>query len=300
MPTVWPKCSGITIRAREFSQQDLVLIRRMIRNHPGWGRTQLSERVCEAFEWRQPNGRLKDRACRVVLLKLESMGFLRLPKRLLERGGRPPRACDPLDDVPTITEMPPEISVDFVHSRRQSRIWNALIARYHYLGLSTPVGRLVRYLVYGNEQLLGAISFSECAWNVAPRNTLLRGLGMSESDIREHVLSNNRFLILPSVTVPNLASRVLALALRAVRSDWLHRYGYAPLAVETFVDPRRYRGTCYSAANWVLIGKTRGYSKSGASHLNRQAPKLIFLRGFGAKFHRKISRNRDELDRRAA
>ena len=167
-------------------------------------------------------------------------------------------------------------------------MWNAIVAQHHYLGLATPVGRLIRYLVFGNDDMVGAISFSECAWNVGPRNGVLCEVGLSESDIRGHVVGNNRFLILPNVNVPNLASRILAQSLRRVCLDWMARFHTEPLFVETFVDPNRFLGTCYLAANWIMIGKTKGYAKRGASHTDRRAPKLVFMRGLNASMHRKL------------
>ena len=124
-----------------------------------------------------------------------------------------------------------------MQTRDDSRIWNGLIGSYHYLGLATPVGRLIRYLIYGDSRLLGAISFSDCAWNVHARNDLITKLGFDERRIRDVVICNNRFLILPSVRVKNLASRVLAESLRQVSVDWEKRFHCVPVLAETFVDP---------------------------------------------------------------
>ncbi len=134
------------------------------------------------------------------------------------------------------------------------------------------MGRLVRYLVVGDDELLGAISFGECAWNLGVRNQVLESVGISPADIPNAVIGNNRFLILPSVRVPNLASRVLGLSSRNAQRDWTERYGRSPLVAETFVDPRRYEGTCYRAANWLFIGATKGFAKSGARHIHEGAP----------------------------
>jgi hypothetical protein len=178
-----------------------------------------------------------------------------------------------------VTAMPTCVEVRLVQTPWESRVWNGLIGTYHYLGLATPVGRFIRYLVYGDSQLLGAISFSEGAWNVRVRNDLLMRLGYDERRVRDAVICNNRFLILPSVRVQNLASKVLSISLRQVSEDWLRRFQCAPDIVETFVDPERYIGTCYFAANWICIGHTRGFSKHGATHVNRDAPKLLMIRG---------------------
>jgi hypothetical protein len=185
-----------------FTQSDLIALRLLIRSHPSWGRTRISQEACTSLHWYQPNGRTKERACRVALLKLESLGYLKLPPRLTETGGRPPvvRLRFAEGTVPeNITVMPNSLEVLLVRTRAESQIWNGVVGEYHYLGLATPVGRFVRYLIYGDSRLLGAISFSECAWNLRARDDLLARLGFDEKTIRDSVICNNRFLILPSV-----------------------------------------------------------------------------------------------------
>ncbi len=300
MKNVWPKCEGRVIRGRMFTQQDLVLIRRTIRSNPSWGRTKLSEELCKVFNWYQPNGRPKDRACRVALLKLESLGYLQLPRQLLERGGRPPSTTlIPLEDA-VVSTMPKHIVVQLVQSQGESRRWNSLIAKHHYLGLATPVGRLLRYLIHGDGSLLAAISFSEAAWNIRPRNELFSQLGFSEAEIRNDVVGNNRFLILPTVSVKNLASRILASSVKQMAIDWKMRYGKSPIAVETFVDPERFHGTCYRAANWIEIGRSQGFSKRGASHSAKHSPKIIMVRGITTDIHNSIDLLDKERTLRAA
>ena len=287
----WPKCDGIKIRNRGFTQADLVTIRKLIRDNPSWGRTKLSERVCEQFDWLQPNGRLKDRACRVALLRLEALGYLQLPARRIERGGKPPRS-------PRVTEiaivelesMPEELDIRLVTMKKEATTWNGLVGGFHYLGLATPVGRLLRYLIIGDGMTLGAIAFSECAWNVGVRNAALKQIGVNESLIRNVVISNSRFLILPSVRVPNLASRSLAACVRRVAADWYECFSSRPCIAETFVDPARYHGTCYRAANWLCVGKTKGYAKRGSSHAEHRTPKMVLLRGLTPRIHRKLER----------
>ena len=300
-PRRWPYCREIVVRGRRFSQKDLVIIRGLIRRYPHWGRTAISVRVCEELGWRQPNGRLKDRACRVALLRLENMGYLRLPERKVERGGRPPHGHR---GVPTplvaVKTMPDEISITRVGRRDDSQIWNSAVSRYHYLGLATPVGRLIRYLIYGDGNLLGGISFSECAWSLGARDYLLANAGIPEASWRDSVINNNRFLILPSVEVPNLASRILAAALRQVRGDWMASFGADPVVAETFVDPARYSGTCYVAANWLIAGTTRGFAKRGALHVDSKRPKVLLLRGLTSRVHRSLEIALKGLDQRAA
>ncbi len=299
----WPVCRGVVVRNRLFTQSDVAALRRLIRCHPSWGRTRLSQEACTLLDWFQPNGRAKERACRVALLKLEALGYLALPPRIIERGGRPPLVRPELAEavVPeSMTTMPDTVEVRLVGTRVESQTWNGLVGKYHYLGLATPVGRFVRYLIYGASRLLGAISFSECAWNLRARDDLLAGLGFDQNGIRDSVICNNRFLILPSVNVHNLASRVLSLSLHRVPHDWRDKFHCVPLIAETFVDPTRYAGTCYLAANWVCIGHSRGFSKCGSKHVNRNAPKLLMVRGLTPSIHRRLLAELGEQRRRAA
>jgi len=287
---VWPQSANLVVRGRVFTQKELVMVRRLIRTRPGWGRTRLSYAICDLLQWNQSNGRPKDRACRVALLRLESLGFVRLPKKKLERGGRPPIKQSPAVTVelPPVNTMPEVIECRRVQTRAESRFWNALVATYHYLGLATPVGRFVRYLLFGDGMALGAISFTDCAWSVSPRDLILLSIGLKRGEIRDLVITNNRFLILPDVKVPNLASRLLAASLRQVGQDWAAVYGTVPLVAETFVDPQRFAGTCYRAANWLLVGSTKGFSKQGNRHRGDNAPKLVFLRGMHASVCHKL------------
>jgi len=253
----------------------------MIRDNPSWGRTRLSQEICDTLHWKQTNGRGKERACRVALVRLESLGFLSLPDRKVESGGKPPAVGPRVGDVPetSITQMPEAIEVREVKTRNEAGQWNMAVAAHHYLGLSTPVGRIVRYLCYGDGTLVAAISFSDCAWKVKAREHTLRVSGLQGLIHRDNTISNSRFLILPWIEVPNLASRLLGLAVRAVRDAWESKYGLAPLLAETFVDPRYYLGTCYKAAGWIQVGATRGFAKKGSSHEFLSKPKLLFLRG---------------------
>lgn len=290
MRNTWPKTEGICLRGRVFYQHDLVMIRRLIRSNPTWGRTRLSEEVCKQLNWKQDNGRLKDRACRVALLRLEAEGYLQLPKRKTETGGRPPSVQ--MTALPIMPQIQMEICTDLeihpVSSVADSRIWNFLVAKYHYLGLGTPVGRLLRYLIKSGEQHLGCISFSEAAWKVAARDQALASIGFSHSTIKNKLISNNRFLILPNVLVPNLASRILSRSTKNAVFDWEQRFGSTPLFVETFVDPSRFTGACYKATNWIPLGFTKGYAKRGGEHSPHRKPKVLFVRATAKRDQRKL------------
>lgn len=286
---IWPRCPGVVVRGRLFTQSELVAIRGLIRKHTNWGRTKLSQELCTLLDWKQPNGRSKERACRVALRRLESLGYLKLPRKLIDNGGRPPKTFKILaDNTPTLSEMPNTVQLRIVSTTPDARLWNALIEEHHYLGLPTPVGRLLRYLILGDDQLLGAISFSESAWRIADRDSLLVKIGIDTVRCKDAVIGNNRFLILPSVSIRNLASRILSLALPRASEDWNNKFQVKPQFAETFVDPTRFEGTCYRAANWLEIGHTKGYAKRGSTHANKRAPKILFIRGLSALSHRRL------------
>ncbi|HET6327486.1 MAG TPA: Druantia anti-phage system protein DruA [Planctomycetaceae bacterium] len=184
--------------------------------------------------------------------------------------------------------MPRIVTCRLVSVASERRLWNALIADYHYLGLGRPVGRLLRYLLYGDDAIIGAISYTDGAWMLAARDGLLSTLPPGHAICRDAVINNNRFLILPSARIPNLASRALALTLRAVREDWHTRYHVHPELAETFVDPTRYEGTCYRASNWIALGRTKGFSKQGSRHIDKHQPKILFVRGLTPQIHRSL------------
>jgi hypothetical protein len=184
--------------------------------------------------------------------------------------------------------MPKTLTLEWAKGNSAENLWNALVEKYHYLGHKIQVGRCLKYLIWGDGELLGAISFSSPAWKLAARDELLRQMGISQRAGHDFVINNSRFLILPQVRVPHLASRVLAFATWQVVTDWSRYYSIEPKFVETFVERRR-KGTCYKAANWRLIGMTNGYAKAGASHHNSQRPKTMFLYGLKRNHRRMLA-----------
>jgi hypothetical protein len=279
----------LVIRGRRFTYRGLRTIMHCVAEHYPEGRTRISEIICTRIGWRQPNGWLKDRACRDALRRLERLRLIKLPPRIadnLPKQGREEVPIPPGTIQPVVV-MPQTITLEWAKGNSDERLWNALVEEYHYLGHKIQVGRCLKYLIRGDGQLLGAISFSSPAWKLSVRDTLLRQMGMM--DLRaahDFVINNSRFLILPQVRVPHLASRVLALATWRVVTDWLQFYSIEPKFVETFVEGKR-KGTCYKAANWPMIGMTNGYAKVGSSHHNSQQPKAVFFYGL-KRNHRRL------------
>ena len=276
------------ICGREFDAATIAQIEGIREADPSLSRRALSRRVCELLDWRAPNGKLKEVSCRKALLELAHRELLILPaaeeccfRRL---GSEPPApSLDPRNQAPelrcALKELG-EIRIVTVSSRysQASRIWNELMQRWHYLGKGPLCGAQIRYLVESSRHgWLGALAFSAAQWRLKKRDEYI---GWSEAARRAHlhqVVGNSRFLILPSVHVPNLASRALSLTLSRLGKDWTERYGYAPVLAETFVDPRRFTGTCYRAANWQPVGQTVARPTAYPNGKVAEGPKDIYV-----------------------
>ena len=246
-------------------------------------RTELSREVCQWQDWRAPNGRLREMACRVALLELERRGAVVLPeRRSAVRTTMGSERWPGIEDRAVRCELAGLGAIELVEVSAErdgelSQLWNDLIAGYHYLGYTPLVGAQKRYLIESERYgYLGALGFSAAARRVAVRD---RWIGWSEAARAEHLqrlVCNSRFLILPWVEVRNLASRVLGLAARRIRADWKRSYGYQPVLLETFVAQRRFAGTCYRAANWIHLGSTSGRGRQDCRHARALERKEVF------------------------
>jgi hypothetical protein len=257
-------------------------------------RRALSRRVCEWGEWRAANGKLQEVSCRKALLALHRRGRIPLPpadgacfgrsgaEPPIELGIEAPELSCPLDELG-------EIRVVAVSSRysKASGIWNGLMDRFHYLGKGPLCGAQIRYLVASARHgWVGALAFSAALWRLKPRDAYI---GWSEAARRanlDRVVCNSRFLILPSVHVPHLASHVLSRCLARLGADWTARYGCAPVLAETFVNPRRFAGTCYRAANWVRVGQTAARATPYPNGKVAAGPKDIYVYPLGRQWKR--------------
>lgn len=254
----------MVIGGQHFSQGTLARIQETLACEPSISQLELSRRICQWLDWRSPNGRLKDMSCRKALVKLEDRGIFRLPRQNKPHGFQRPAPPASLPDIALVQGDLPQlgqISVDPVSSRycKDSKLWFALLKRYHYLGSGPLCGAQIRYLVKSaTHGCLGALAFSSAAWALADRDKFIGWTEAARRANLHRLVGNDRFLILPTVKVPNLASHVLALALARLPDDWHRRYQVRPVMAETFVDPSRYAGTCYLAANWRAVGHTAG------------------------------------------
>jgi hypothetical protein len=251
----------------------------------------VARRVCEAFQWRDGLGRPKLMSCRVALLRMHRAGRIELPAPSRGNGNgqglRYQRRDWPEGEAlrGTVSDHA-EVTLEPVSDRQHSALWNGLVDQYHYLGYTPLPGAQIRYLIRSGATLLGALGFGAAAWKVAPRD---EWIGWSASVREQHlsgVLNNARFLILPWVQVRNLASRVLSLAARRIGADFEARYGIRPVLLETFVETGRFRGTCYRAANWHNVGRTRGRGKCDRHHHTKLPVKAVYVYPLQQDFRR--------------
>ena len=272
----------VRIRGRDFSRQDIRLISRLVKKHFAKGRTFASIEICKELDWKQPNGWLKERACREVLRVLESRGLVTLPASRVRPKSKvtkevPKNKAAAVDTSPICSIELSSLVFCQVKGKKEEALWNSLVREHHYLGFKIFVGRSLKYLVYSKNRIIAAIGMCDPAWSIAVRDRSLTSCGLKIDDIRLKSVNNGRFLIMPWVRVDNLASFLLAAAARHVVRDWSEYYSVEPEVLETFVDGTKFKGTCYRAANWLYIGETKGYKKSGGFHQNSQASKMIFL-----------------------
>lgn len=253
------------ICGKAFSNKDLERVKILIEKNPAAHRLKLSQIICEEFNWVSANGRLKEMSCRVALLKLYRKGLIELPLPQKKKNNNAKTRITTISDPQfpieqNITDIR-EIELRPVKTTKESRLWNELIERYHYLGFKPLPGAQIRYLIYCRQGLLGAISFSASAWKTAPRDRWIGWDPKTREKNLQLVINNSRYLILPWVQVKHLASKVLSLCAKRIRKDWKERYNYEPVLLETFVEQGRFKGTCYKAANWIYVGQTQGRGK---------------------------------------
>jgi hypothetical protein len=278
-----------TLCGRPFDAADLERIRGEIVTADPPLRAEIARRVCRALDWTDALGRPKLMSARVGLLRLHRAGLIELPApsrgngnaRGLVRG--PDRWPEALPIEGTAGQLS-GVRLEAVIESSASRLWNGLIARYHYLGYTPLPGAQLRYLIHCDGAVLGAIGFGAAAWKVAVRD---RWIGWDARCREAHlgrVLNNARFLLLPWVQVKNLASKVLALAAARLPEDFAARYGERVVLLETFVQRPRFAGTCYRAANWQYLGETAGRGKCDRTHQAALPRKGVYVYPLAADF----------------
>ena len=256
---------------REFTGEELSLIREVVESCAGISRTELAYTVCELLDWKRAGGGLKARECRDLLEGLESQGLLTLPGKKSSGSKAPRRSLVPSEGVQrqsslsgSVEEFAP-VAVELVKSREQRQLFRELLSRHHYLGYAMPYGARLQYLGYVSRprrEVVGCVQFSSPAWRMKARDQWIGWDDAMRGRRLQHVVNNSRLLVVARIR--NLASVLLSCVLRQLRGDWQAHYGVEPYLVETLVDRQRFHGGCYRAANWIEVGET-----SGRGHMDR-------------------------------
>ena len=288
----------ICVQGRSLTGDDLAGLRALIAQHPDWHRTALSRYLCELWNWRSGAGRIKDMAARTLLLKLQAKGLIKLP---------PPQACTrrpcaqaPLSWQPELLACGPgliqgelsslqPLSLELAHGTALRRRAAQLLRQHHYRGFHGAVGENVQYLakdVQGRE--VAVMVFGAAAWKVAVRDEFI---GWSVAQRQQHlsaIANQQRFLILPWVRVPHLASHLLALAAGRLSENWQARYGHPVWLLETFVEVERFAGTAYKAAGWRELGLTTGRTRQDSQRTLRTPRKSVWVRPLHPAFRQHL------------
>jgi hypothetical protein len=281
------------LRGRHIGPDELHEIRTVISEHWSSGRTAISKLLCKRWDWRQPNGQLKDRACRVLLLRLEEKGAIELPPRQKE-SFRAPRRTDRRDFAVDTSALEGSLrsfgslTIEMVRRTPDEALWDSLVDTHHYLGRPWIVGAYLKYLAYLDGRLVAALGWGSAAWKVGCRDALIGWDVRTRQANLHQVVNNVRFLILPWVRVKHLASKVLAANLKVLAADWQRFYAHPIVLAETFVDAERFQGTCYKAANWVRIGETKGRGKYDRHNESAQPVKGVYLYPLTKAYRRRL------------
>ena len=284
----------ITIRKRTITNTDIVQIQATVNEHWSQGRKHISKILCRQWKWFQPNGRLKDMACRELLLTLNRKGLITLPPRLSSASNEKRNRTIPvvnIDQSP-LQDTPANLhAVDLkpVRNTKLEPLYNSLIHQHHYLGYRQIVGNHLKYIAFINDRPVACLGWGSAAWKVKSRDTFIGWQPKTRRDNLHFIANNTRFLILPWISIKCLASKILALNVRRISDDWLNTYHYPVYLLETFVEKNRFKGTCYKAANWIRTGQTKGTAKRGHDHLFHGNIKDVYLYPLRKDFREKLT-----------
>jgi Domain of unknown function (DUF4338) len=283
-------------RGRAVTAADVHFIRELIAVHPAASRRALSHRLCTAWDWRQSNGAPRDMVCRGLMLTLWRAGHIELPavrrrppNPLTVRARPQPAELDRTPVSGSLREVAP-LTLRQVRRTPQEALFNSLLQSYHYLGYSQPVGEQLKFLVYAGDSPVAVFAWSSAARHLGPRDQYLGWSPQARRQNIRWIAYNTRFLILPWVQVPHLASHLLARMTRILPAQWESVYGHPVYFAETFVDTERFRGTCYRAANWVFLGRTQGRGKDDQTHRPNRSLKDVLGLPLIPDFRQRLAR----------
>ena len=282
-------------RGREVSATDIEFIRKLIADHPALSRRRLSAKLCQAWNWVQPNGQPRDMVARSLMLELHRAGHIQLPvQRFCPPNNaarhRPPTSHMVTESVPmecSLSQLGP-LEIQQVRRTSAEELFGSLMQGHHYLAYTQPVGEHLKYLVWALGKPIACMAWSSSPRHLGPRDCFI-GWSALQRQTNIHLLTyNTRFLILPWVKVPGLASHLLARAARRISADWQELYHHPVYLVETFIDPTRFRGTCYRAANWIYLGLSTGRGKDSISHQPNRSLKQLWVYPLRTDFRHRL------------
>ena len=271
----------IKYRGRIATTEDIAFINRLIAENPDDSRRALSVKLCKAWKWVQPNGALRDMVCRGFMLELHRAGYITLPEKKCRPNNPFVNRKKPdeihIDQTPVSGALKTVLPLEFRQVRRGAyeELYNGLMEQYHYLGYGRSVGEHLKYIIYSDARPVACM-----AWSSAPRHIGARDRFIGwDPDARRrniHLMAyNTRFLILPWIKIPHLASHILGRMSRILSKDWEEMYSHSVYYLETFVDKERFKGTCYKAANWINLGDTTGRGKNDQTHKQNRSIKTV-------------------------
>ena len=287
--------SLLRYRGRNVSPEEVAFIREFIAQNPGLSRRRLSAKLCEAWNWVQPNGTLRDMVCRGLLLALHRGGLIVLPAPRMKPPNnvvahRRTARLTSLDQRPLESTLAALGPVELRQVRRTDgeALFSQLLAQYHYLGYCRPVGEHLKYLAWAQGRPIACLAWSSAPHHLGPRD---RFIGWSQEQRRRnlHLLAyNTRFLIVPWAKVPRLASHLLSRVARVISADWQALYHHPIHWLETFIDPGRFSGTCYRAANWLYLGRSTGRGHRTWSQRPNRSRKELWVYPLSPQFRQPL------------
>ena len=283
------------IQGRSLNQVDVEDIRALIAGNPKWSRWRISRALCDKWNWHTTTGRIKDMAARTLLVKLDDLGLIELPTRRQKPGNRmavgriQPRLWDKTEVTGSLQSLG-ALSIREISREAAARSeFSAALSEFHYLEYRGTVGENLQYIVTdARNRLLACLLFGSAAWKCRVRDQYIGWVPKQREQRLNLITNNTRFLILPWVHVPHLASWILGQAMRRLSGDWQKKYGHPIHLVETFVERDRFQGTCYRAANWIRLGETAGRSRQDRYNQLRVPVKDVYVYTIDRRFRREL------------
>ncbi|MBT3486846.1 MAG: DUF4338 domain-containing protein [Desulfobacula sp.] len=271
-------CCGRGITHKEIKE-----IQKTVCLFSNLSRKELTQTICEHLDWRRASGSNKYDACLKMLEKLEAKGSLQLPAKRVQVKPKATKIVltsktEPEPTIKSIAGGFSNINLQIVTDKKDIRLWNEYMLRYHYLGYSQPFGYVMRYFIKNGHKILGCLLFSGASKSMTVRDKWIEWTTNQRLRNLAWVVNNSRFLIFPWVSIKNLASHVLGKVGRRIKDDWYKKWDFQPVLMETFVDPELYHGTCYQASNWEYLGMTTGQGLVRKGKTYKTSPKKIYMK----------------------